>query len=158
MVRRTPLAREQRRVSDSCSSGARIVALIVSLSWGLLQTMVGAILTLALWPRCTRARFRTAIVTVWPLASGLSLGMFIFVPRGCQRTLVLHEYGHTLQSLMLGPLYLPLIVLPSLMWAGIPAFGRLRRRRSYSYYRFYTERWANLLAHRLTGNHPEGWY
>ena len=46
---------------------------------------------------------------------GLSLGYFIY----CQtknNNLVSHEYGHTYQSRVLGPLYLMLIGLPSIIW------------------------------------------
>ncbi|MBP3893017.1 MAG: hypothetical protein J6D34_03135 [Atopobiaceae bacterium] len=126
--------------------------------WGLPQTVVGAALFCALrgWRRCHA--FRSAIVTEWRLRAGLSLGMFVFVPRGASRDLVLHEYGHTLQSLFLGPLYLPVIVVPSLVWAGLPRLERYRLRKGYSYYRFFTERWANRLVHRLTGEKSIGWY
>ena len=52
-----------------------------------------------------------------------------------------HEWGHTRQSLLLGPLYLPLVGLPSLLWATwwTPL-------RSTSYFRFFTERWADRLG------------
>lgn len=59
---------------------------------------------------------------------------------------------------MLGPLYLLVIGLPSLIWAGLPAFERFRVRKGYSYYRLFPERWANLLARRVTGERPMGWY
>lgn len=52
-----------------------------------------------------------------------------------------HEWGHTRQSLYLGPLYLLVIGLPSLLWA---AFYNGDKR---GYYKgFYTERWADKLA------------
>lgn len=127
--------------------------------WGLPQTAVGLALFLCLWGRVRRRRsFRSAVVSEWPLDAGLSLGLFVFVPHGCPRALLLHEYGHTLQSLLLGPLYLPVIVVPSLVWAGLPACRRFRARRAYSYYRLYPERWANVLVRRTTGEVPIGWY
>ena len=121
---------------------------LVQLTWGLPQTLVGAVLYLAV-PGKTGERFRCAFVNRWRLSRGLSLGPFIFVPRHCPRRLLVHEYGHTVQALILGPLYLPLIVIPSLVWAGTPALERRRRRRGMSYYAFYTERWANHLAERV---------
>lgn len=134
------------------------LARAVQVVWGLPQTMVGAALFCALrgWRRC--GAFRSAIVTPWRLRAGLSLGMFVFVPHHSPRALVLHEYGHTLQSLCLGPAYLPVVVVPSLVWAGLPRLERYRLRKGYSYYRFFTERWANLLVKRLTGEIPIGWY
>ena len=126
--------------------------------WGFPQTFVGFVLFLVLRGPRRRYAFRSAVVTEWSLDSGLCLGMLIFVPRACPQALLLHEYGHTLQSMLLGPLYLPVIVAPSLVWAGVPALYRYRRSHAYSYYRFYTERWANRLSRRVTGEKPEGWY
>lgn len=127
-------------------------------TWGLPQTLVGGTMCLALRHSTSRSSYRSAIVSEWKLASGLSLGMFIFVPRGCPRPLLRHEYGHSIQSMILGPFYLPLIVLPSLVWAGTPRLEHYRSSHKYSYYRFYTERWANVLSHKVTGKTPEGWY
>ena len=125
--------------------------------WGLPQTILGLALWLALGGGHRHAQFRSAYVKEWNLRAGLSMGMFIFVPRRTRRPLLLHEYGHTIQSLMLGPMYLFVVVIPSVIWAGVPRFERMRTQRRYSYYRFYTERWANALVHRLTREDPEGW-
>ncbi len=125
------------------------LARLVHATWGLPQTVLGAGVKVMVGQDCPSYAFRSALVTEWRLRRGLSLGPFIFVPRGCPRRLVVHEYGHTVQALILGPLYLPVIVLPSLTWAGVPALERARRRRGISYYTFYTEHWANVLAERV---------
>ena len=126
--------------------------------WGMPQNVVGA----AMYARLLRGRrhytYRSAFVTEWALDAGLSLGMFVFVPRNSPRSLVVHEYGHTLQSLILGPFYLPAIVVPSMIWAGTPRLRRYRSSHDYSYYRFYCERWVNVIARRVTRETPEGWY
>ena len=111
-------------------------------TWGLLQTVVGAVLCLTC-RGCQRTFHRGAVVTQWRREEGLSLGLFIFVPQDGGERLLSHEYGHTLQSLLLGPLYLLVIGLPSVIWAGLPALARRRARRNISYYAFYTERWAD---------------
>ena len=72
------------------------------------------------------------------------------------RRLLVHEYGHTIQSLMLGPLYLVVIGLPSALWLNTPSFARKRRREHASYYAFYTERWANRLGERALGEPSVG--
>ena len=131
---------------------------MVQVLWGMPQNALGAMLYACLLRRRRHYAYRSAYVTEWTLDSGLSLGMFIFVPRGCPHTLVVHEYGHTLQSLILGPLYLVAIVAPSLVWAGVPTLRRYRASHDYSYYRFYCERWANLLSRRVTRELPMGWY
>ena len=80
----------------------------------------------------------------WAYKSGLSLGKYIFLPRGCDLDYLKHEYGHSRQSKILGWLYLPVIGLPSLIWAG--CFEGWRKRKGVSYYAFYTERWADKLG------------
>ncbi len=123
---------------------------VVHAVWGLPQNVIGAVVALA---TCRRPHYacRTALVTEWPLKSGLSLGLFVFVPQNCQQRLLAHEYGHCVQSFMLGPLYLPLVVLPSLLWAGLPAFERLRRVRGISYYDMPIEHWADVLGESHVG-------
>ena len=64
-------------------------------------------------------------------------------------SLLVHEYGHTIQSLILGPMYLPTIGLPSVIWLNFPGFKHWRRRTGTSYYSFFTERSANHLAERV---------
>jgi hypothetical protein len=54
-----------------------------------------------------------------------------------------HELGHSIQSLILGPLYLIVIGLPSWIWFTWYNNGKDKR---VSYYWFYTEAWANKLA------------
>lgn len=55
-----------------------------------------------------------------------------------------HEEGHRKQSKMLGPLYLIVVGLPSLIWATLHStVGRLG---AVDYYSFYTEKWADRLG------------
>ena len=133
-------------------------ARLIQITWGLPQNVVGGLLYLLYRRTRRQGSYRSAFVTEWGSDAGLSLGMFVFVPKGAHQSLVVHEYGHTLQSLLLGPIYLPMIVLPSLLWAGLPACTRFRERRDYSYYRFFCERWANRLAMCVTHERPIGWY
>ena len=76
----------------------------------------------------------------------VSLGEYIFLcPSHWGNEEVLrHEQGHRTQSRMLGWLYLPLIALPSAIWAG--CFVEYRKRKKRSYYGFPTEKWADKLA------------
>ena len=123
-------------------------------TWGLPQTLVGAGLFLA-HARRPHFRYHGAVVTTWESRKAVSLGLFVFLqgPDGAgvsagdvDGRLLAPEYGHTIQSLILGPLYLPVTGLPSAMWLNVPAFARRRARTGTSYYTFYTERWANTLA------------
>ena len=76
----------------------------------------------------------------------VSLGNLVFISnnaRDYNKTLT-HELGHTLQSKVLGPLYLFVIGVPSLLWAT--------SRKVYKplceidYYWFFTEAWADKWA------------
>ncbi|WP_237558582.1 hypothetical protein, partial [Cellulomonas carbonis] len=55
----------------------------------------------------------------------------------------MHERGHVKQSIYLGWLYLPVIGVPSIIWAGLRRLGLFAGR---SYYSFYTESWADRLG------------
>lgn len=73
---------------------------------------------------------------------GISLGFYVYVGDTDTKT-VMHEYGHTRQSNLLGPLYLIVVGLPSLLWA---AFYRYDPSDPHGYYRFFTEKWADRLG------------
>ena len=145
----------------------RLLCLLVQWTWGFFQTAAGATVFLH-FRGCPHFRFHGAVVTVYPLYSSLSLGPFIFLtdrpPRDSRgqipaseipRRLLVHEYGHTVQSLLLGPLYLPLVGLPSVLWAQLPLCQR-KWRGNVSYFSFVTERTANFLGEKATGEPSMG--
>ena len=80
----------------------------------------------------------------------MGMGMFLFL--GCEDAQVrVHEFGHSVQSLILGPLFLPVMGIPSFLWCNIPYFRRMRKEKGISYYRFYPESTANRLGAWATG-------
>ena len=115
-------------------------------TWGLPQTLAGAVVFLR-YCRCRHFWYQGALVTLWPVKGGsLSLGMFAFLYDGwkpADRELLAHEYGHTVQSLLLGPLYLLAIGLPSALWAGPSPLSKLRHVKKLPYGWLYTEKWAD---------------
>lgn len=78
------------------------------------------------------------------MGGGISLGRYIIINQWSGKKTVQHEYGHCLQSRRLGWLYLLLIGLPSIVWAGI--YGRIVKSTPNGYYRFWTEKWADKLG------------
>ena len=77
---------------------------------------------------------------------GVTLGDKIFISK-CYHgeylnMVIAHESGHVKQSLYLGPLYLIVIGIPSILWAWSHKWIAPRK----SYYWFYTEAWANKLG------------
>ena len=72
---------------------------------------------------------------------GISLGNFVYFRKPAYDRLLRHESGHCRQSRLLGPFYLIVIGLPSLLWA---LWWHPGRPVPYSW--FYTERWADRLG------------
>ena len=71
---------------------------------------------------------------------------------GMSRFLLDHEYGHTLQSLILGPAYLLLVGAPSMVWNRSRYFARKRQKTGRSYYSAIFERTASRLGEKVSGN------
>lgn len=70
--------------------------------------------------------------------SGLSLGYYIFLSKLHTETdVVKHEYGHVMQSKILGPFYLFVIAIPS----GLSTLFNFKDSSE-----FYTEVWADKLG------------
>lgn len=142
---------------------------ILQFTWCLPQTLVGLVVFLVCKIRkADTLRYKCTVVSVFPNKQGsVSLGMFIMVHDtpltdetdkmkfdvydpllkcriGQADDLLRHEYGHTIQSMILGPLFLLVIGLPSIIWAGL--FAGYRQKHKVSYYAFYTERWADRIS------------
>ena len=83
--------------------------------------------------------------------SGISLGNYIFLDSNgyYDYKTIKHEHGHQIQSLMLGPLYLIVIGLPSITGNIINRITRMYFRKYYDpnfYYKQPWEAWADRLG------------
>lgn len=113
-------------------------------TWGFPQSLVGLIVYLCNLDK-KHDVYRGCIVTYWNQRGSLGVGMFLFL--GCDDPQVrVHEFGHSVQSLLLGPLFLPVMGIPSILWCNLPVCQRMRREKGISYYRFYPESTANRLG------------
>ena len=101
--------------------------------WQLPQNLIGRLVK-KIFKAEFKSTYKDANIYVWDRDDGISLGSYIFVPRYANETFIKHEYGHTLQSKKLGWLYLFVISIPSLIWAG--CFEGYRRKHNVSYYSF----------------------
>ena len=131
----------------------RIVYTVLQLTWGLPQTLLGLILYLKTLRR-SHETYLSCINTRWKSGGGISLGLFIFTPDAKTpnyEKIRVHEYGHTIQSLILGPLYLPFIGIISYIWANLPYFKRLRKEKRIPYTACFVEAWASRLGEWVTG-------
>lgn len=118
---------------------------VIHFIWGLPQNLVGLFMMLFLMCKGRKVeKYRGRLRIYWEMNYGLSMGNFIFAPRWSSESLLRHEWGHTFQSWMLGPLYLLIIGIPSGIWCG--CFEGYRKKNGVSYYAFWPEKWANHLG------------
>ncbi len=126
---------------------------LVQFTWGLPQNILGLCMLIK-HRKCKKEFYHGSLIIYhngnW---GGVSLGMFIIIRGNADENWIheakIHEYGHTIQSLILGPLYLFVIGIPS------SSMYRATRKIIYGYvgeyYYFYPEAWANTLGQRATG-------
>lgn len=113
--------------------------------WQFPQNLVGLLLLLILQGEIKHKLniIRFYYLKIFP--GGITLGEYIIV--GTKQNLtVRHEFGHVLQSRYLGPLYLIVIGLPSIVHAGINNIIGCCEKHNEGYYHFWTEKWANKLG------------
>lgn len=113
--------------------------------WEFPQCLLGWILT-----KCYDVELKETYngvgVYVGDFPGGISLGQYILMSSSSYKDkrarTKKHEYGHSKQSLYLGPLYLIVVGLPSITWAGLYK----KFKREISYYEVYPENWADELG------------
>lgn len=119
-------------------------------TYGLIQNLFGLIMLIIYKSKGAESEwYHNALITYIDKKNfgGISLGMFIFINKSREGDRLndtkIHEYGHTIQSLILGPLYFLVIGIPSVIWCNVPYFVKMRKLNDVSYYRAYCEGWAN---------------
>lgn len=72
---------------------------------------------------------------------GVTLGKYIFINQDYidKEAVIKHECGHVKQSKILGPLYLIIIGIPSLLHAWLNGYIHCCVNHKEGYYHFYTE-------------------
>ena len=131
---------------------------IIQLSWGIIQTFLGFLLFLK-HRDCQHKFYHGAILTIhngnW---GGVSLGPFIFVcgKRGDDyiAPVSVHEYGHTIQSLIFGVFYMFVVGIPSYIWCNSKKCKAIRLDNGVKYCSRFPENWANRLGKAVTHNSP----
>lgn len=134
-----------------------ILYTFIQLTWGICQNALGILLWIILTivnPKRRRGYYHGAILTYWKFSFSMGLGMFIFYghhdkEESYAKAVLVHEYGHTIQSCMLGPLFMFVIAIPSTVWAFTPKFANWRKEGKYTYFDFYPESWANYEGERV---------
>lgn len=121
----------------------RFLFYIIQWTYGIIQNLLGLIVFL-LFVFKKHHIYRCSVITVWNFKNSLSLGMFIFSNDINNLYIIKHEYGHSIQSLILGPFWLLIIGIPSILWCSLFS---LKIIKNIDYYSFYSERWANKLTY-----------
>ena len=93
----------------------QIMYWVISCTWGIISTLIGAIITLALMITGHKVqKFGWGVYTVigknW---GGLEIGPFFFAGEGSSYYIKCHEYGHSLQHLIFGPFMIFVVGAPS---------------------------------------------
>lgn len=125
---------------------------IVAYIWQLPQNIVGLILRL-FFTQTNGLVYKDKTIRICDnfgnkhAICGISLGNTLILNKYPYNTrtwnCVKHEWGHSRQSLYLGPLYLFIIGIPSIIWA---ACYRYDSSNPNGYYEFFTEKWADKLG------------
>ena len=122
--------------------------ILINLTWCLPQTLLGFLVWLYYKIRgCEESagKYGTVLCHSEKMGGGISLGGFVITHKYenrllKQRRLDDHEFGHTLQGFLLGPLYLIVIGIFSMSWNLLRRAGLFKKN---DYYTFWTERWAD---------------
>lgn len=114
--------------------------------WQLPQNVLGAIISALFASKIDDGVYEWKGYRHW---GSVSLGDYIILSSGRLPETYRHEVGHQVQSMILGPLYLLIIGLPSICWAALWTNQKIAeglRVKGVSYYDFYTESWADRLG------------
>lgn len=134
-----------RKIWEKVPHGIAWLLIALDFIWEILQNICGLVVKLVFCVYGSReqetVKHGTCKIQNWPMTSGISLGWFQFTHKNGGKTVSSHEVGHSIQSVILGPLYLFVIGIPSIIWCA------LYKKLGYTnYYAFYTEKWADSIA------------
>lgn len=146
--------KKQKDKSIATKGFAKFLFYFVQFTWGLPVNAISGLIYLFMRKKYRTERFKNAFITYIPGNwGGLSLGLFIFMAEGkaegWTNNTKIHEYGHTIQCLLLGPLYWVVVALPSAIWCNF--FENYRKKNNVSYYKLYCESWANSWGVKWSG-------
>lgn len=124
----------------------KLIFYILSFTWGILATIVGAIVMLGciIFTKKKPMRFGDCwYIKVGKIWGGFSLGPFLIVDRVSDLSDIKHEHGHSIQNCVFGPLWLFIIGIPSMTryW-----YRKLRKKLGYKNKTKYYDIWFEKQA------------
>lgn len=123
----------------------KMLVCIILYIWQLPQNIAGLLLKLYYRNevRVSQGNKPVRYYVVPKMTGAITLGQYIFLSSINEYSdkVWKHEFGHVIQSLILGPLYLIVIGINSILHAGLHHISC----KVADYYHFWTEKWANTL-------------
>jgi hypothetical protein len=121
----------------------------IAWTWCLPQQLLGLLVKIFFLGSLEKPKYKSyyKVFEITPLL-GVSLGQYIIIPKNYpvgidKATSLLHETGHTMQSYILGPLYLLVVGIPSFIFNVI---SRFNKKFAQNYYKRFPESWADKLG------------
>ncbi|MDO4938817.1 MAG: hypothetical protein Q4E54_02510 [Lachnospiraceae bacterium] len=124
----------------------KLLYIFAQWTWGIPQNLAGLFVYLFQKHEYQGRPYRMASVTYWNHRDSLSLGMFLFIGKHRGLRTIKHEYGHSIQSIILGPFYLIVVGIPSILWCHLPGLSKKWKRGEVSYFSRFPENWADRLG------------
>lgn len=120
-----------------------IIIILIRFFWELPQNIFGLLWLLLniIIKNINKIEILNRVIFIKLKNGGVSLGLFVFWRT--DNYIKNHEYGHSIQSLFFGWLYLLIIGIPSLYNNLI---SRINKKILDSYYDRYPEKWADRLG------------
>lgn len=95
----------------------KVLYYILNFTWGIFMTLLGYILLFILWPfgkiKCYD-KYTLYLEFRWKTGWGFSIGTVFFTTKNPSQSLLYHEFGHTVQNAIFGPLTPFLVSIPSI--------------------------------------------
>lgn len=113
--------------------------------WQLPQNLVGLLFLLFITGEVKHKLGSIRFFYAKNFPGGITLGEYIILYTRDEWD-VRHEFGHVIQSRILGPLYLPVVGLCSLVHAWLNEAIGCCKKHPEGYHHFWTEKWANKLG------------
>lgn len=116
---------------------------LLNVTWAILQNIIAFFIFVFVAPSSVIGRYRGMITVYYKFKTTFCLGAFAFIStkgEGAEKERA-HTYGHFIQSLILGPLYIFVIIIPLLVMRSKKATLR-RAERLIPYDSIWQERSA----------------
>jgi len=144
----------------------RVVMYSLQWTWGIIQNLLGLLLMLCIRKKALRPFHGAVVVEYHDQAftkrfGTFALGMFIFyknTDQNVKQNILTHEYGHTIQSMIYGPFFIPIVGFCSIRWA----LSYSKNREKYNalnifYADKYPEKQANYWGEKILGHRGIYW-